>query len=450
MKVVKEPSSSWIRGEILHGGDHGVQGTLGQSAVALLPAVDAAGAPGLAHGVGGEVVVVHVALFLFLPDGVQLLAGGEGVQGSHGEHLGLAAGEQGGTVDPGQHAHLGGQGTDLVLLAAVHPVALEEPGLDDLLLELIGDFVQVLVHLGILFQEELVPVVDEGVPALLPDVLVVGVHGGLGLVHGGLHDLVEELLVEVGMVVGHLLLADLGHDAVDEVHLGLDLLVGLHDGLVHHVVGDLVGPGLDHDHLGAGGGHGQVQLGGVLLLLVGVHDDLAVHIAHLQAADGAAPGNVGHGQTGGHAHHGGGLRGAVPVHAHDGAGDHHVVAEVAGEEGTDGAVDDPAGQHGGQGGLALPAHEGAGDAADGIELFLKVHAQGEEVHPVSGAGGGGDGHQHGGIPVADHGGSVGQLGHLAELQGEGAAGDLGLVDVVVELFLLNNGCHSADSFHRQV
>ena len=63
-------------------------------------------------------------------------------------------------------------------------------------------------------------------------------------------------------------------------------------------------------------------------------------------------------------------------------------------------VDDAAGQHGGQGGLALAAHKGAGDAAHGVQLLLKVHAQGEEVHAVPGTGGGGDGHQHGGLAVA--------------------------------------------------
>ena len=114
-------------GELLHRGDHRQQGALGQSAVADLAAAGAAGGLGLAHGVAGEVVVVHIALLGLLPDGVQLLAGGQGVQRADGQHLRLAAGEQAGAVDPGQHAHLGVQGTDLVLLAAIHAVALQQP-----------------------------------------------------------------------------------------------------------------------------------------------------------------------------------------------------------------------------------------------------------------------------------------------------------------------------------
>ena len=216
--------------------------------------------------------------------------------------------------------------------------------------------------------------------------------------------------------------------------------MGGHDGIVHDVIGQLLGAGLNHDHLLVGGGHGQIELGGVLLLVGGVEDDLAVHIAHLQAADGAGPGDAGIGQAGGHADHGGHLGRAVPVHAHDGGGDHHVVAEVVGEQGADGAVDHAAGQHGGQGGLALTAHEGAGDPAHGVQLLLEVHGEGEEVHAVPGAGGYGDGHQHGGLAVGDHGGRGGQLGHLAHVDGQGAARHLGLVDLVVgEFLVLDNG-----------
>ncbi|SCI52688.1 Uncharacterised protein [uncultured Flavonifractor sp.] len=434
-------------GELVHAGQHGHQSALSQSAVTVLAAVGGAGSLGLAHGVGGEVVVVHVPLLFLFPDGVQLLRGGQGVQGGHGQDLGLAAGEQAGAVDLGQHAHLGAQGTDLVLGAAVHAVALEQPGLDDLLLELVGELLEILVHLGVLLQVVLVPLVDHGVPALLADVLVVGVHGGLGLVHVLVHDLVEQLLVEVSVVVLHLGLADLGHDVVDEGDLLLDLLVGLHDALVHDVVGDLVGAGLDHDHLLLSGGHGHVHAGGLALLLSGVEDDLAVAVTHLQAADGAGEGDLGVAQAGGHADHGGDLGGAVIVHAHDGAGDAHVVAEVVGEQGADGPVDEAGGQHGGQGGTALTAHEGAGDAAHGVQLLLKVHAQGEEVHAVPGTGGDADGHVDGGVAVAHQSGGVGQLGGLAHLDGEGTAGDLSLEDLVVgELLVGDDGRHGCPPF----
>ena len=384
--------------------------------------------------------MVHIPLLFLFPDGVQLLAGGQGVQGADAEHLGLTAGEQAGAVDPGQHAHLGGQGTDLVLGAAVHTVALQQPGLDDLLLELIGELLQVLVHIRILLQILLVPVVDHGVPAGLPHVLVVGIHGGLGLVHEVGHDLVEQLLVELGVVVLHLGLADLGDDLVDEGHLLLDLLVGLHDAGVHDLVGDLVGAGLDHHDLLGGGGHGHIHAAGLALLLVGVEDDLAVAVAHLQAADGAGKGDLRVAHTGGGADHGGHLGGAVVVHAHHGALDAHVVAEVIGEQGAHGPVDQAAGQHGGQRGAALTAHEAAGDAAHGIQLLLKLHRQGEEVDAVPGTGRDGDGHHDGSVAVLDHGAGAGQLGHLAHLDGQGTAAQVhGPALELGEFLVLNDG-----------
>ncbi|CAN3989081.1 Guanine deaminase, partial [Dysosmobacter welbionis] len=247
-------------GELLHRGEHGHQSPLRQSTVADLPAAGGTGGLGLAYGVAGEVVVVHIPLLRLLPDGVQLLVGGEGVQGADGKHLGLATGEEAGAVGPGQHAHLGGQGPDLVLLAAVHAVALQKPLLDDLLLELVGELLQVLVHIRIFLQILLVPLLDHGVPAGLPDVLVVGVHGGLGLVHEVRHDLVEQLLVEIRVRILKLGLAHLGDHLIDQGDDLLVLLMGHLDGLEHLVVGDLVGAGLDHDHLFAGGDHGDVQV----------------------------------------------------------------------------------------------------------------------------------------------------------------------------------------------
>ena len=110
------------------------------------------------------------------------------------------------------------------------------------------------------------PVLDHLIPAGLADVLIVGVHRGLGLVHEVLDDLVEQLLVEACVRVVELGLADLGDHAVDELDLLLVLVVGKLDGLVHGVVVDLVRAGLDHNDLLAGGNDGDVKVGDLALL----------------------------------------------------------------------------------------------------------------------------------------------------------------------------------------
>ena len=210
------------------------------------------------------------------------------------------------------------------------------------------------------------------------------------------------------------------------------------DGLEHHIVGHLVGAGLDHDHLLGGGDHGDVQVGDLTLLAVGIKDQLAVHKTHLQRAHRAVPGDIGDGESRGGADEARDLGRAVVVHAHDRGHDGHVVAEVGGEEGTDGPVDDAAGQDALLTGTAFPAVKGAGDAAHGVELLLEVHAQGEEIDAVPGTGGGGGAHQDPGVAVAHHDGGVGQLSQLAHFQGQGTARQFHLILTIIGELSLGN------------
>ena len=103
-------------GELLNRRNDGQQRALSESAVTDLAAAGAAGGLGLADGVAGEVIVVHIALLGLFPDGVELLGGGKRVERADGEHLRLAAGEQARAVDAGQDADFGSERTDLVLL----------------------------------------------------------------------------------------------------------------------------------------------------------------------------------------------------------------------------------------------------------------------------------------------------------------------------------------------
>ena len=415
--------------------------------MADLAAAGAAGGLGLADGVAGEVIVVHIALFGLFPDGVELLAGGKRIERADGEHLRLAAGEQARAVDAGQDADFGSERTDLVLRSAVDAVAFEQPLLDDLLLELVGDFIEILVHIGVLLEEHLMPVLDHLVPAGLADVLVVGVHRGLSLVHKALDDLVKQLLVEARVRVVELGLADLGDHTVDELDLLLVLVVGKLDGLVHGVVVDFVRTGLDHDDLLAGRDDRDVEIADLALLGVGVEHEFTVHKADLERADRAVPGDIGDGERGGGADQSRDLGRAVVVDAHDRRHDGDVVAEVGGEERADGAVDDAAGQDALFAGTALAAVERTGDAADGVELLLKVNGEGKEVDAVARAGGSRGADEHAGVAVADHDGGVGEFSKLADLKREGTASELHLVLVVVgELSVGDDGRHLSISF----
>ena len=405
-------------GEVLHIRDNGLQSLFHQSAVTVFPAAGGAAGTGLAGGVGGHIVVVHEALFFLFPNGVQLLALAESGQGGYGQDLGLAPGKETGAVYQRNDAHFGGQGTDLVHLTAVNTLAGQQPLLYDLLLELVEDLVHVLHHVGMLLAVLLLnhgdPVVDSG----LTDVLVVGVHAVLHGLELVFNQLVKELVVEGSVLILELGLAHFLHHLVDEVQHRLEVLMGLDYALIHHVVGDLVGLGLDHDYLLVGGGNGGGHTVALTLSLSGVEEILLPVPAQDYAGDGTVEGHVRDGDGSGGADHGGYLRGAVSVHAEHFAGDDYVVAQVGGEEGAHWPVNEAGCQHCGQAGLALTAHEAAGDAAHGVELFVKVYGEGEVVDSILGAGGGGAGDQHGGLTVLHQHGGVAELGQLAHFHGQ--------------------------------
>ena len=250
---------------------------------------------------------------------------------------------------------------------------------------------------GVLFLHCGDPLVYTG----LTDILVVGVHA---VFHAGklvLDELVEQLLVKGSVLVLKLGLAYLGDHLVDEVENRLQVLVRLNDALVHDIVGDLICLGLDHDDLlmscGDGGGHAVV----LALLLRGVEQVLLAVPAEDDAGDGAVKRNIGDGDCCGCADHSGDLGAAVTVNGQHLASDDNIVAQVAREQGTHGAVDEAGGQNCGQAGLTLTAHERAGDAAYCVELLVKIDCEGEVVDAVLGAGGSGAGDEHGGLTVGD-------------------------------------------------
>ena len=187
---------------------------------------------------------------------------------------------------------------------------------------------------------------------------------------------------------------------------------------------------------GGDGGYHTVAI--VALLLGGVEEVLLTVPAEDDAGDGAVEGNIGDGDCSGGTDHSGDLGRAVTVNAQDFAGDDNVIAQVGREKRTHGAVDQAGSQNCGQAGLTLAAHEAAGDAADGVELLIKVHGEGEVVDAVLRAGGGGAGDENGGLAVLYEDRGVAELCELADLHGQGAAFVHDLVLLVVRKFLMGD------------
>ncbi len=382
----------------------------------------------LAHREGGEVVVQHELLEVLAFEGVDHLFVVAGAEGGDHQGLGLAAGEQRRAVGPGQHAHFGDDLADRVDGAAVDADAgVEDVAADDVGLELLEHPAQLggvrAVRIGFGLGELLEGLVLGGVDGVLAGALgddlvgrgEVGADQGLDL---GLH--------RVGVVFGEVegLLGGVLGQFDDRVDHRLDALVGEHDAAQDLVFAELLNLGLDHHHRVAGGGDDEIHLGLLHLVQRRVEHVLTVDEAHAGAADGAHEGRARQHQGGRGGHQGDDVGVVLEVVGQHG-GDHlDLVLEALDEQRADRTVDQAAGQGFLLRRRALAAGEGAGDLAGGVELFLVVHGQGEEVLARFGALGEHRGGQDHGLTVGGEDRAVGLAGDAARFEGQLAAAPL--------------------------
>ena len=392
---------------------------------------------------------MDITLFLLLEDGVELLCIAQRAEGAEGQDLGLTAGEHAGTVNARQNVNLSSQRTDFHHAAAVDALAVCQPAADDLLLELIYALSEVCVVLFlVLVGQGRLECVNDLANACVADGLVVGIHSGLELVVALCLELVEQVVVDVVMLILELRLADLVLDGLDERADLLQLLMSLHEGVKHLVLRNFLRAGLDHDDLVLGRAQGNVHLGNLALLGGRVDDGLAVDDTDLAAGYNVVERNIRDRNRDGSAQQSDYLGRVVIIVLKNGADDGNVVAQVLREQRTHRAVDLTGGQDRLLGRTALAAHEGAGDAAYGIHALLKVNGEREKVDAVARLCGCGSGNEDCGLAVADEAGAVCQLRHLAGLDGQLAAGDLGLKNAVVFEVKVVDVCHFVSSFNR--
>ena len=249
-------------GEIFLRGHQRVDGALGQPAMAHLATLRRTDAAGLARGVRRHVVLHHEALTVLAGDCVDdLLVAGRTQRGHH-QRLRLATGEQRAAVGTRQDAGADGDGTHGAGVAAVDAgLARQDLIAHDARLQLEQD----VAHIGggrrVFVGSQLgLHIGFDGLDALrtlLLDAQFVGVTHGIGrqTVHT-----VDEGGVLLGGRPFPLGLAAGFHQLLDGLDDGLHLLVTEHHGTQHHVLGQLLGLGLDHQHGLVGTGHHQVQL----------------------------------------------------------------------------------------------------------------------------------------------------------------------------------------------
>jgi hypothetical protein len=339
-----------------------------------------------------------------------------------------------------KHAHLGGDGPDLVEPpAVVAVVVLQDLAPRDLLAE---PFVDGADHRALLRLR-----LREAGQELRLDRL----HAGVGLdlarhLHGleqrtrhlllgprhepGIEDLGSERpLLLAGLL---LQLALHGDDLLDRV-------VARGQGLEHDVLADLVGARLHHHDRLVGAGHHEVERAlGAQLGRGRVDHGLPVPVAHAHGGHGSGERDLGEDEGGAGAGDGEGVGVVLEVGGEEQPDDLRLVVVALREERPQRAVDHARGQDLLLVGPALALEEAAGDLARGVRVLAIVDGEGQEVrarlHVALGVGR----RQHDRVPEPHHHRPVRLLGHPPRLEGEGVAAEGHLHTLHGHIFLLRS------------
>src|SRR5438105_10740340 len=196
-----------------------------------------------------------------------------------------------------------------------------------------------------------------------------------------------------------------------------NLAVGQLERLEEHVLGHLVGPGLDHRQAVLRSDDDQVERRLRPVLLKGrVDHELAVDAADPHGSDGPEERQRRDHQRRRRAVDAQDVVRGDEIRRQHGADHLHFVPEALRPQRPDRAVDHPGGQGCALAGAALALEEAAGDLAGGVHALLDVDRQREEVRAFAGLGPADCRGEHHRLATADDDGAVRLLRELACLE----------------------------------
>ncbi len=214
-----------------------------------------------------------------------------------------------------------------------------------------------------------------------------------------------------------------GAHLILDVDQRLDGLLGALQRRHHDILGDFIRAALDHQQGVARPGHPQIEVGVLQILEGGVDDELALDAGDANRSDRSAKGHVRDGQRRRGADDPERIDRGFAVGREGVQHDLDIVAHVLGEERPQRPVRQPGGQDGRLRRAAFATEERARDAPAGVQPFLVVDGEWEEVDALArllAHGGGGKEHR---IRPAHRDGTARQRGELAGLDREGLAFD---------------------------
>ena len=177
------------------------------------------------------------------------------------------------------------------------------------------------------------------------------------------------------------------------MELGLDQfahgLVAEVDRLDHVLLGQLVGACLHHHHTGGGASHNQIKIAALNLPVAGVEHKVVAEQGHPHRRHRAGEGDLGQQGGDGGSRHREHVGGNALIERQHGGNHLDVVPQPGGEEGPQGAIDQPGGEDRALGGACFAAEEAAGNPTGGVEPLLVVAGEGEKIDAFAAAGAGG-------------------------------------------------------------
>ena len=400
-------------GRLILGGEDGLDGAPGESAVADFATTYAGHTSNLTNGERREVIVQHELPLLLAFVAFHALRIVGGAERCADEGLGFAASEESRTVHAGEDTGLDGDLANLVEGAVIGANALVEHLLaEDALAEALEVLGELLGSRWIVGGERFLELVLN-----LLD-LSVAVEFGVLL---GVESVLEAVavlrlqIVCVGFVVlkrgdGAFGLAREGDEVVDACDDLLDLFVGEFDGTDDNFFGDFLGARLDHHDAVFGADNHDVQLADQTLRVGWIHDVLAVNITNANRADRAMEGDVRECEGAARTVNAEDVGVIFLVGGVDECDDLGLVAEGLGEEGADGAVDLARGEDFLLAGAAFTLDEAAGDASASIGEFAVFDGEREEVDALFGVGRCDGGCQYGVVATGGESGAGSLLG----------------------------------------
>ena len=202
----------------------------------------------------------------------------------------------------------------------------------------------------------------------------------------------------------------------DRLDHRLEMPVAEHHRAQHDVLGQLLGFGFHHQHRFIGAGDDQVELAFGHFVERRVEHVFVVDEADAGGADRAHERRARQGQRRRRRHQRENVRIVFQIVRQRGHDDLRFAAPAVGEQRTHRAVDQARHQRFLFGRPAFALEVAAGDTARGVEFFLVVNGQRQEVDAFARRFCRDDGRQHGGLAVGGEHGAVGLARHSAGFQ----------------------------------